>query len=45
VFLISGHFDLVVHVTVRDLEHLKDLISDHFKPSLSCRAGGDVSGV
>lgn len=30
VFLISGHFDLIVHVAVRDMEHLKELISEHF---------------
>jgi DNA-binding Lrp family transcriptional regulator len=30
VFLVSGRFDLIVHVAVRDMEHLKDLISDHF---------------
>jgi DNA-binding Lrp family transcriptional regulator len=30
VFLVSGQFDLVVHAVVRDMEHLKDLISSHF---------------
>jgi DNA-binding Lrp family transcriptional regulator len=30
VFLISGRFDLIVHVVVRDMEHLKNLISEHF---------------
>jgi DNA-binding Lrp family transcriptional regulator len=30
VFLISGHFDLVVHVVARDTEHLKDIISENF---------------
>jgi DNA-binding Lrp family transcriptional regulator len=30
VFLISGHFDLVAHVIVRDMEQLKDLISNRF---------------
>lgn len=30
VFLISGHFDMAVHVTVQSMEHLKHLISDHF---------------
>jgi DNA-binding Lrp family transcriptional regulator len=30
VFLVSGHFDLIVHVAVRDMERLKGLISDHF---------------
>jgi DNA-binding Lrp family transcriptional regulator len=30
VFLVSGRFDLVVHVVIRDMEHLKSLISDQF---------------
>jgi len=30
VFLVSGRFDLIVHVAVRDMEHLKELISKHF---------------
>jgi DNA-binding Lrp family transcriptional regulator len=30
VFLVSGRFDLIVHVAVRDMEHLKDVISRHF---------------
>ena len=30
VFLLSGRFDLIVHVAVRDMEHLKELISKHF---------------
>src|ERR1700722_7767704 len=30
VFLVSGHFDLVVHVAIRGMEHLKSVISDHF---------------
>jgi DNA-binding Lrp family transcriptional regulator len=30
VFLISGHFDLVVHVVARDMEHLKGVISENF---------------
>jgi DNA-binding Lrp family transcriptional regulator len=30
VFLISGHFDLVAHVAVRDMEQLKEVISEHF---------------
>ena len=30
VFLVSGHFDLIVHVAVCDMERLKHLISDHF---------------
>ncbi len=29
VFLISGHFDLVVHVTVRDMDQLKRVISEN----------------
>lgn len=30
VFLVSGHFDLVAHVAVRDMEQLKQVISEHF---------------
>jgi DNA-binding Lrp family transcriptional regulator len=30
VFLVSGHFDLVVHVVARDMEHLKCVISENF---------------
>lgn len=30
VFLISGRSDLIVHVVVRDMEHLKEIISEHF---------------
>ena len=30
VYLVSGRFDLIVHVAVRDMGHLKDLISNHF---------------
>ena len=30
VFLVSGRADLVVHVVVRDMEHLKAIISEHF---------------
>jgi DNA-binding Lrp family transcriptional regulator len=30
VFLVSGRFDLIVHVVVRDMEHLKELVSTHF---------------
>lgn len=30
VFLVSGRFDLIVHVAVRDMEHLKEIISQHF---------------
>jgi len=30
VFLVSGHFDMVVHVAIRDMEHLKSVISNHF---------------
>jgi DNA-binding Lrp family transcriptional regulator len=30
VFLVSGHFDLVAHVAVSDMEHLKKVISEHF---------------
>ena len=29
-FLVSGRYDVVVHVAVRDTEHLKDLALDHF---------------
>jgi DNA-binding Lrp family transcriptional regulator len=28
--LISGRSDMIVHVVVRDMEHLKDIISQHF---------------
>ena len=30
VFLVSGRSDLIVHVAVRDMEHLKEIISQHF---------------
>lgn len=30
VFLVSGRADLIVHVVVRDMEHLKVIISEHF---------------
>jgi DNA-binding Lrp family transcriptional regulator len=30
VFLVSGRFDLIVAVAVRDMEHLKAIISEHF---------------
>jgi DNA-binding Lrp family transcriptional regulator len=30
VFLVSGHFDLVVHVAVSDMEQLKEVISEQF---------------
>jgi len=29
-FLISGRYDAVVHVVVRDTQHLRDLALDHF---------------
>lgn len=29
-FLVSGRFDLIVHLAIRDMEHLKDVISQHF---------------
>ncbi len=29
-FLVTGRYDLVVHVVVRDMHHLKDLALDHF---------------
>ncbi len=29
-FLVTGRYDLVVHVVVRDTQHLKDLALDHF---------------
>ncbi|GJE80432.1 DNA-binding transcriptional activator DecR [Methylorubrum thiocyanatum] len=29
-FLVTGRYDLVVHVLVRDTRHLKDLALDHF---------------
>lgn len=30
VFLVSGHFDLIVHLLAKNMEHLKFLISEHF---------------
>jgi DNA-binding Lrp family transcriptional regulator len=27
---VSGHYDLIVHVVVRDTQHLKDLVFDQF---------------
>ncbi|WP_284384595.1 Lrp/AsnC family transcriptional regulator [Dyella flava] len=30
VFLVSGRADLIVHVVVRDMQHLKEIISEHF---------------
>ena len=30
VFLVSGRADLIVHVVVRDMQHLKAIISQHF---------------
>jgi DNA-binding Lrp family transcriptional regulator len=30
IFLVAGHFDLIVHVTIRDMEHLRDLAYSHF---------------
>ncbi len=29
-FLVSGRYDVAVHVVVRDTQHLKDLALDHF---------------
>jgi DNA-binding Lrp family transcriptional regulator len=29
-FLVSGRYDLIVHVAVRDMAHLKNIISKHF---------------
>jgi len=29
-FLVTGRYDVVVHVAVRDTQHLKDLALDHF---------------
>jgi DNA-binding Lrp family transcriptional regulator len=29
-FLVSGHYDLVVHVAVKDIEHLRNLAFDRF---------------
>lgn len=29
-FLVSGHADLIVHLVVRDMDHLKMIISEHF---------------
>lgn len=30
VFLLAGRFDLLAHVAIRDMEHLKNLAYDHF---------------
>jgi DNA-binding Lrp family transcriptional regulator len=30
VFLVCGHFDLILHLAVRDMEQLKLAISEHF---------------
>jgi DNA-binding Lrp family transcriptional regulator len=30
VFLVAGDFDLLAHVVIRDMEHLKNLAYDHF---------------
>jgi DNA-binding Lrp family transcriptional regulator len=30
VFFVSGRFDLIVHLVVRDMLHLKQMISEHF---------------
>jgi DNA-binding Lrp family transcriptional regulator len=37
VFLVSGHFDLIVHVAVCDMEHLKRVISDRFHQAFVVR--------
>lgn len=30
IFLVAGRFDLIVHVAIRDMEHLRDLAYAHF---------------
>ncbi len=30
IFLLTGRFDLLVHLAIRDMEHLKDLAYEHF---------------
>jgi DNA-binding Lrp family transcriptional regulator len=42
VFLVSGHFDLVAHVAVRSMEHLKQLISHHFRQPFVMRTETSV---
>jgi DNA-binding Lrp family transcriptional regulator len=42
VFLISGHFDLVVHVAVRNMEHLKRVISERFHQTFVMRVETSV---
>ena len=29
-YLITGRYDLIVHIVARDVQHLKDLAFDHF---------------
>ena len=42
VFLISGHFDMAVHLAVRNMEHLKQVISDHFQQAFIMRVETSV---
>lgn len=42
VFLVSGHHDLIVHVAIRDMEHLKRVISEHFHRSIMVRVETSV---
>jgi DNA-binding Lrp family transcriptional regulator len=42
VFLISGHFDMAVHLAVRSMEHLKQVISDHFHRAFVTRVETSV---
>ena len=42
VFLVSGHFDVVTHVAVRSMEHLKRVISDHFHQTFVIRVETSV---
>jgi DNA-binding Lrp family transcriptional regulator len=42
VFLVSGHFDLLAHITVRSMEHLKRVISDHFHQAFVTRVETSV---
>ncbi len=42
VYLISGHFDLIVHVAVRNMEHLKRVISERFHQTFVMRVETSV---
>jgi DNA-binding Lrp family transcriptional regulator len=42
VFLVSGHYDLIAHVAVRDMEHLKQVISEKFHQAFLIRVETSV---